>query len=77
VPECPKTIQENYITGSEPKENCSVAAHIWLANLKHSLELTPSDSPTILEPGKVTPLIPPGVEVKHTNIFKKFFSKIF
>jgi penicillin-binding protein 1B len=78
IPECPKTIQENYITGTEPKEHCSVAAHLWLANQRRALQLTPSESPTILEPGQVFPLSPPGTpEVKHTNIFKKFFSKIF
>ena len=78
IPECPKTIQENYITGTEPREHCSLAAHIWLANQKRALQLTPSESPTILEPGQVIPLSPPGTaEVKHTNILKKIFSKIF
>jgi hypothetical protein len=49
-----------------------------LANQRRALQLTPSESPTILEPGQVFPLSPPGTpEVKHTNIFKKFFSKIF
>ncbi|MFN8007877.1 MAG: PBP1A family penicillin-binding protein [Terriglobia bacterium] len=78
IPECQHTIHENYITGSEPKEHCSSMAHNWLAAQRRSLELNPSDTPIILEPGKVAPLNAPGSsESKPVNIFKRLFQKIF
>jgi len=71
--ECTEVIQENYLTGTEPKESCSIAAHDWLLNLRQ----TPADvsqQPLIEEPAKNGPLIPPS---KQPNAFKRFFSKIF
>ncbi len=77
-PECQKVIQENYITGTEPKQSCSAAAHEWLQNLRQAPSETntePNAEPkTDSEPKKYTPLVPP---TKEPNIFKRIFSKIF
>ena len=34
--ECTEVIQENYLSGTEPKESCSIAAHDWLLNLRQA-----------------------------------------
>ena len=67
-------IQENYLSGTEPKESCSLAAHDWLLNLRQAPPGDISQQPAIEEPGKNAPLIPPS---KQPNAFKRFFSKIF
>jgi hypothetical protein len=71
--ECTEVIQERYLSGTEPKESCSVAAHDWLLNLRQA-PTDISQQPLIEEPGKSAPLIPPP---KQPNAFKRFFSKIF
>ena len=71
--ECTEVIQENYLSGSEPKESCSLAAHEWLLNLRQApAEI--SQEPSIEGPAKHVPLVPPS---KQPNAFKRFFSKIF
>ena len=72
--ECTETIQENYLSGTEPKESCSVAAHDWLLQLRQAPAGTISQQPEVEGPGKNAPLVPP---TKQPNPFKRFFSKIF
>jgi penicillin-binding protein 1B len=71
--ECTEVIQENYLSGSEPKESCSLAAHEWLLNLRQAPKEI-SQEPSIEGPAKHLPLVPPS---KQPNAFKRFFSKIF
>jgi penicillin-binding protein 1B len=71
--DCTEVIQENYLTGTEPKESCSLEAHDWLLNLRQA-PTDISQQPSIEGPGKNAPLIPPS---KQPNVFKRFFSKIF
>jgi penicillin-binding protein 1B len=71
--ECAEVIQENYLSGTEPKESCSLAAHDWLLDLRQAPADTISQQPAI-EPGRSAPLVPP---TKQPNAFKRFFSKIF
>jgi penicillin-binding protein 1B len=71
--ECTEVIAEKYLSGTEPKESCSLAAHDWLLNLRQA-PTDVSQEPSIVEPGKSAPLIPPS---KKPNAFKRFFSKIF
>jgi len=72
--ECTEVIQENYLVGTEPQQTCSLTAHDWLFNIKHGPADTISQQSSPEEPGKSTPLVPPG---KQPNAFKRFFSKIF
>ena len=72
--ECTEVIQENYLSGTEPKESCSLAAHDWLLNLRQAPADSISQQPAIEEPGRNAPLVPP---TKQPNAFKRFFSKIF
>ncbi|MEW5976058.1 MAG: PBP1A family penicillin-binding protein [Acidobacteriota bacterium] len=72
--DCQNVITENYVTGTEPKQVCSNAAHNWLFHLRAApAELTSSSDPTLLRDEKPAPLAPP----KKTNPIKGFFSKIF
>ena len=76
-PECQEVTAEYYISGAEPKQFCSAAAHAWFAGLQHvpagsAMEVQVFSSQ---EPAKLAPLAPP--EEKKPNPIKKFFSKIF
>jgi penicillin-binding protein 1B len=74
--ECQHVISENYITGSEPKQTCSLTAHNWILNLRNAPFEMSSESPEsqhAVDSGKSEPLTPP----KQPNALKRFFSKIF
>ncbi|MBM3803011.1 MAG: PBP1A family penicillin-binding protein [Acidimicrobiia bacterium] len=72
--ECPAPIEERYLSGTEPKESCSLAAHEWLQNLRQMPTDNLAQPPVTEEPSKIVPLVPP---TKQPNAFKRFFSKIF
>jgi penicillin-binding protein 1B len=72
--ECAEVIQENYLSGTEPKESCSLAAHDWLLKLREAPTDAISEQTAIEEPARNGPLVPP---TKQPNAFKRFFSKIF
>jgi hypothetical protein len=72
--ECTEVIQENYLSGTEPKESCSLAAHDWLLKLREAPTDAISEQTGIEEPVRNGPLVPP---TKQPNAFKRFFSKIF
>jgi penicillin-binding protein 1B len=74
--ECEHVISENYLTGSEPKQTCSLTAHNWILNLRSAPFEMSSESPETqhaVDSGKSEPLTPP----KQPNAVKRFFSKIF
>ena len=74
--ECQHVISENYVTGSEPKQTCSLTAHNWILNLRSAPFEMSSESPETqhaVDSGKAEPLNPP----KQPNAVKRFFSKIF
>jgi penicillin-binding protein 1B len=72
--DCQNVIEESYISGKEPQQTCSLAAHTWLTNLHQSPSDISAHQPVVDESGKNSPLVPPG---KQPNVFKRFFSKIF
>jgi penicillin-binding protein 1B len=71
--DCSSVIQENYVTGSEPRQTCSRMAHDWLLNLKAPIEVS-SETPVVGDQTRNQPLVPPS---QPPNAFKRFFSKIF
>jgi len=74
--ECQHVISENYLTGSEPKQSCSLTAHNWILNLRSAPFEMSSETSAPQHPvdaGKTEPLTPP----KQPNAVKRFFSKIF
>jgi penicillin-binding protein 1B len=74
--ECEHVILENYLTGSEPKQTCSLTAHNWILNLRSTPFEMSSEAPGTqhaVDSGKSEPLTPP----KQPNAVKRFFSKIF
>jgi len=75
--DCQHVISENYFTGAEPKQTCSLTAHNWILNLRSApfeMSSGPSESPRpAVDSGKSEPLNPP----KQPNAIKRFFSKIF
>jgi penicillin-binding protein 1B len=74
--ECQHVISENYFTGAEPKQTCSLTAHNWIVNLRSAPFDMSSESPETqrtVDSGKMEPLNPP----KRPNVVKRFFSKIF
>jgi penicillin-binding protein 1B len=74
--ECQHVISEHYLTGSEPKQECSLTAHNWILNLRSAPFEMSAESPEVqhaVDTGKTEPLTPP----KRPNAFKRFFSKIF
>ncbi|MCI0622010.1 MAG: PBP1A family penicillin-binding protein [Acidobacteria bacterium] len=72
--DCQDVIQENYLSGTEPQQSCSLTAHEWLLNLREAPADVSSQQPSPEEPGKNSPLVPPA---KQPNALKRFFSKIF
>jgi penicillin-binding protein 1B len=71
--DCSSVIQENYVTGSEPRQDCSRMAHDWLLNLKAPIEVS-SETPVVSDQTRNQPMVPP---TQPPNAFKRFFSKIF
>jgi penicillin-binding protein 1B len=75
--DCQHVISENYLTGAEPKQTCSLTAHNWILNLRSAPFEMSSGSTEPPQPavdsGKSEPLNPP----KQPNAVKRFFSKIF
>lgn len=72
--DCQEVIEENYITGTEPQQTCSLMAHDWLLNLRQAPPDISSQTPVEDGATKNQPLVPPS---KPANAFKRFFSKIF
>jgi penicillin-binding protein 1B len=77
--DCQNVITENYITGSEPTQTCSLAAHDWILNLHTpppEISSSQPNAPATVDAGGITPLTPPK-KPKEPNVFKRFFSKVF
>jgi penicillin-binding protein 1B len=76
-PECQDVIAENYITGSEPRQTCSINAHQWVLDLQNSVgsAIGEPDSVPTQEVSPPVPLLPP--HENKSNPIKRFFSKIF
>lgn len=72
--DCQKVISENYITGTEPQQTCSLTAHNWILNLRGAPpEISSSLDTGSSETAKNKPLVPP----KEPGLLKKVFTKIF